>query len=284
MIKRFSELVKLSHTIFALPFALIGYTYAITSSSVSYEWLTLIQVLLCMVFARNTAMGFNRWADRDIDGANPRTANREIPSGVISARSALIFVVANALLFIGVSCTINPLTAILSPVALAVILFYSYCKRFTSMAHLVLGLGLSIAPVGAYIAVTGELTFTPCILAIVVLTWCSGFDIIYALQDRVFDRENGLHSIPSRFSIRGALNISIGLHIITAISLFWFVSALDAAPWIWVGVGLFTALLIAQHIVVTPTKVRNISIAFGTLNGIASCIFAIFTITALIFA
>ncbi len=284
MIKRFSELVKLSHTIFALPFALIGYTYGITSTDASFEWLTLVQVLLCMVFARNTAMGFNRWADRDIDGANPRTANREIPAGVISSRSALIFVVVNALLFICVACTINSLTAVLSPVALAVVLFYSYCKRFTAAAHLVLGLGLSIAPVGAYIAVTGEFAIAPCILAIVVLTWCSGFDIIYALQDREFDRENGLHSIPSRFSVRGALGISIGLHIISAIALFWFVLMLSAAPWIWVGVAIFTALLVAQHLVVTPTKVRNIGIAFGTLNGIASCILAIFTILSLIFA
>ncbi len=284
MIKRFSELVKLSHTIFALPFALIGYTYGITSTDTSFEWLTLIQVLLCMVFARNTAMGFNRWADRDIDAANPRTANREIPAGVISARSALIFVIVNALLFIGVACSINSLTAILSPVALAVVLFYSYCKRFTATAHLVLGLGLAIAPVGAYIAVAGKFAIAPCILAIVVLTWCSGFDIIYALQDREFDRENGLHSIPSHFSVRGALNISIGLHIITAISLFWFTSMLGAATWIWIGVALFTALLVAQHIVVTPTRVRNIGIAFGTLNGIASCILAIFTISALIFA
>ncbi|MFR9611822.1 MAG: UbiA-like polyprenyltransferase, partial [Rikenellaceae bacterium] len=252
MIKRFSELVKLSHTIFALPFALIGYTYGITSTAANFEWVTLAQVLLCMVFARNTAMGFNRWADRDIDGANPRTANREIPAGIISARSALIFVIINALLFIGVACTINSLTAILSPIALAVVLFYSYCKRFTAAAHLVLGLGLSIAPVGAYIAMTGEFAIAPCILAIVVLTWCSGFDIIYALQDREFDRENGLHSIPSRFSVRGALGISIGLHIISAIALFWFVLMLSAAPWIWVGVAIFTALLVAQHLVVTP--------------------------------
>lgn len=284
MIKRFSELVKLSHTIFALPFALIGYTYGITSTAANFEWVTLAQVLLCMVFARNTAMGFNRWADRDIDGANPRTANREIPAGIISARSALIFVIINALLFIGVACTINSLTAILSPIALAVVLFYSYCKRFTAAAHLVLGLGLSIAPVGAYIAMTGEFAIAPCILAIVVLTWCSGFDIIYALQDREFDRENGLHSIPSRLSVRGALGISIGLHIISAIALFWFVLMLSAAPWIWVGVAIFTALLVAQHLVVTPTKVRNIGIAFGTLNGIASCILAIFTILSLIFA
>ncbi len=284
MIKRFSELVKLSHTIFALPFALIGYTYGVTSTDSSFEWLTFVQMLLCMVFARNSAMGFNRWADRDVDAANPRTANREIPAGVISARSALTFVIINSLLFIGVACSINTLTAILSPVALAVILVYSYCKRFTAAAHLVLGLGLAIAPVGAYIAVAGEFALAPCILALVVLTWCSGFDIIYALQDREFDRENGLHSIPSRFSVRGALNISIGLHIITTIALFVFTSMLYAANWIWIGVGIFTALLVAQHIVVTPTKVRNIGIAFGTLNGIASCIFAIFAIFALIYA
>ncbi len=284
MIKKFSELVKLSHTIFALPFALIGYTYAITSTSATFEWLILVQVLLCMVFARNTAMGFNRWADRDIDAANPRTANREIPAGVISARSALIFVIVNALCFVITACTINSLTAILSPVALAVVLFYSYCKRFTAAAHLVLGLGLSIAPVGAYIAVTGEFAAAPCVLALAVLTWCSGFDIIYALQDREFDRESGLHSIPSKFSVQGALAISIGLHIITAISLCAFIYMVGGACWIWGGYAIFTALLVAQHMVVTPTKIRNIGIAFGTLNGFASCILAIFTISALIFA
>ncbi len=284
MLHKYSELVKLSHTIFAMPFAMIGYTYALTSTDSTFEWLILVQVVLCMLFARNTAMGFNRWADRDIDGENPRTASREIPAGVISARSALRFVGINAALFILTASTINMLTALLSPVALLVVMGYSYCKRFTSMAHLVLGLGLSIAPVGAYIAVTGEFNFVPCVLAVVVMSWCAGFDIIYALQDREFDRERGLHSIPSRFSVRGALYISIALHVITAISLIAFGWLTPHSTYSTVGISLFVALLVAQHIVVTPTRVRNIGIAFGTLNGIASLTLAALLIAGMLLA
>ncbi len=284
MIKKYSGLVKLSHTIFAMPFAMIGYTYALTSTDAEFRWVILLQVVLCMLFARNTAMGFNRWADRDIDAENPRTASREIPAGAISARSALIFVVINAALFIATAATINGLTALLSPVALLVVMGYSYCKRFTSMAHLVLGLGLAIAPVGAYIAVCGEFNIVPCILAMVVMTWCAGFDIIYALQDREFDQERGLHSIPSRFSVRGALMISITLHIITTLSLIAFGWLTPHSLYSVVGISLFIALLIAQHIVVTPTRVRNIGIAFGTLNGIASLTLAALLITSMLLA
>ncbi len=282
MLQRYSKLVKLSHTIFALPFALIGYTYALTSTSATFEWLILVQILLCMLFARNTAMGFNRWADRDIDAENPRTADREIPAGVISAAAALRFVAINATLFILTALSINSLTAALSPVALLVVLGYSYCKRFTAAAHLVLGLGLGIAPVGAYIAVTGEIALAPTILALVVLTWCSGFDIIYALQDREFDRERGLHSIPSHFSVAGALGISIALHVVTAASLIYFGWLLPYSIYSMVGIAIFIVLLVAQHILVTPTRVRNIGIAFGTLNGIGSLILATFIIFGLL--
>ncbi|MFI3306456.1 MAG: UbiA-like polyprenyltransferase [Rikenellaceae bacterium] len=284
MIEKYSKLVMLSHTIFALPFALVGYTLALTSTETPFTYTTLIQVVLCMLFARNTAMGFNRWADRDIDGANPRTASREIPAGKISPRAALTFVVLNAALFVATSATINTLTALLSPVALIVVMGYSYCKRFTSLAHIVLGLSLAIAPVGAYIAVCGEFALPPCILALVVLSWCAGFDIIYALQDSEFDRQRGLHSIPSKFTAKGALAISIALHLVTAAALVIFTIELEgAAPWRWVGVGIFLALLAAQHILVTPSRQRNIGIAFGTLNGIASLILALFTIAALVF-
>ena len=234
----------------------------------------LVQVVLCMVFARNTAMGFNRWADRRIDAANPRTAGREIPAGVISPRRALTFVAVNALLFVACAATINRLTALLSPVALAVIMGYSYCKRFTWAAHLVLGLSLSIAPVGAYIALTGRFDWEPCVLALLVLTWCGGFDIIYALQDRDFDRAHGLHSIPARFSVSTALNISIGLHAVSIAALAWFVAMLPASVWTWGGTAIFTALLVAEHILVTPGHQKNIGIAFGTLNGLASTLLA----------
>lgn len=281
-ISKYLRLVKFSHTIFAMPFALVAFTYALWSSEAEFSWWLLLQVVLCMVFARNVAMGFNRWADRDIDKDNPRTASREIPSGQISPRNALAFVVVNALLFVATAMTINLLTALLSPVALAVVMFYSYCKRFTSLAHLVLGLSLSIAPAGAYIAVTGTLTFVPCLLSLVVLTWTGGFDIIYALQDAAFDRERGLHSIPSHFSVATSLYISIALHCISVAALVLFALQLPQSWVLWCGVGLFTAILVAEHILVTPTRQRSIGIAFGTLNGLASLTLAVFVITNII--
>lgn len=278
-IAKYLRLVKFSHTIFAMPFALMSFAYALWSSEAKFSWWLLLQVVLCMVFARNVAMGFNRWADHKIDAENPRTASREIPAGQISPRKAMIFVVINAVLFIATASTINLLTATLSPVALAVIMFYSYCKRFTSLAHLVLGLSLAIAPAGAYIAVTGTLTFAPCLLSLVVLTWTGGFDIIYALQDAEFDRKRGLHSIPSHFSVATSLYISIALHCVSVVALVLFAWHYLPQGWLlWCGVGLFTAILIAEHILVTPTKQRSIGIAFGTLNGLASMTLATFVI------
>lgn len=282
MIKKFSSLVMFAHTIFAMPFALIGFTLAVTIGGYSFEWLLLLQVVFCMIFARNSAMGFNRWADRDIDAKNDRTAQRDIPAGRVSPRAALTFTLINSALFIVTACTINSLTAVLSPVALFVVLFYSYCKRFTSLAHMVLGLGLSIAPVGAYISVSGEFALAPCILALVVFTWCSGFDIIYALQDAEFDRKEGLHSIPSRFSAKGALTISTLLHVVSAAALIYFATLLPSSIWITIGVVLFIAILTMEHLLVTPTKQHNIGIAFGTLNGIASLTLAALTIVGLV--
>ena len=282
-IAKYLRLVKFSHTIFAMPCALMSFAYALWSTDVTFSWWLLLQVVLCMVFARNVAMGFNRWADRKIDAENPRTASREIPSGQISPRKALAFVIVNALLFVVTASTINLLTALLSPVALAVVMFYSYCKRFTSLAHLVLGLSLGIAPAGAYIAVTGTLTFAPCLLSLVVLTWTGGFDIIYALQDAEFDRKRGLHSIPSRFSVATSLYISIVLHCVSVVALLLFAWYFAPQGWLlWTGVGLFTAILIAEHILVTPTRQRSIGIAFGTLNGLASLTLAVFVIAEII--
>lgn len=285
-IVKYAGLVKFSHTIFAMPFALISFTYAVTTTSVAIEnlWILLLQVVFCMVFARNVAMGFNRWADWRIDAQNPRTAGREIPAGKISPKAALWFVAVNAIGFIITAITINSLTAWLSPVALAVVMAYSYCKRFTSLAHLVLGLSLGIAPLGAHIAVCGEFALAPCILAFIVMTWCGSFDIIYALQDRDFDREKGLHSIPARFSIRTSLYISIALHMLTIAALAWYVWLLPHNIWIWIGAALFTAIIIWEHILVTPSSQRNIGIAFGTLNGLASLTLATFVIIGLLTA
>ena len=235
-----------------------------------------------MVFARNTAMGFNRWADWRIDAENPRTATREIPAGRVSPRSAAWFVAINALLFIGVAATINPLCGWLSPVALFIIMFYSYCKRFTSLAHIVLGVSLGIAPVGAYMAVAGHDTTLCWLLAAVVMTWCAGFDIIYALQDAAFDRERGLHSIPSRFSARTSLIISALLHL-TSVALLLIVARYMPQTWLlWTGCSLFSLILLLEHILVTPTKQRNIGIAFGNLNAMASVSLAVCLIANLL--
>lgn len=273
------RLVKFSHTIFAMPFALLSFTYAwMTAEHNTVLWVLLLQVVACMVFARNVAMGFNRWADHKIDAANPRTANREIPAGVISPRGAVVFIAINALLFVATTITINPLCAWLSPVALFVIMFYSYCKRFTAMAHIVLGVSLGIAPVGAYMAVA-ETTVVECwLLAIVVMTWCAGFDVIYALQDAEFDRQRGLYSIPSRFSVRTSLIISALLHVISVAVLVLFALSQPHTWLLYVGCALFTAILATEHYLVTPTKQRNIGIAFGTFNAMASVSLAIFLI------
>lgn len=273
------NLVKFSHTIFAMPFALLSFTFAVKGlpeGQQSLWWVLLfVQVLLCMVFARNVAMGFNRWADRFIDADNPRTAEREIPAGKVTPKQAVWFVVINAAWFIFVAATINPLCGWLSPVALAVVMFYSYCKRFTSLAHLVLGLSLGIAPVGATIAVLGEITPESIVLALGVMCWSAGFDIIYALQDAEFDRQRGLRSVPSRFSARTSLIISALLHIVS-ISFIVLYTTFQPESWLaWFGCALFAIIVASEHILVTPTKQRNIGIAFGTFNALASVAYGV---------
>lgn len=278
------RLVKFSHTIFAMPFALLSFSYAWTMAEhgASPLWLLLMQVVGCMVFARNVAMGFNRWADREIDAANPRTATREIPAGKVSAHGAMTFIVVNALLFIAVAATINPLCGWLSPVALFIVMFYSYCKRFTSLAHIVLGVSLGIAPVGAYMAVTGTSSLECWLLALVVMTWCAGFDIIYALQDAEFDRRRGLHSIPSRFSVRTSLIISALLHVASVALLVWFATYQPQSWLLWLGCALFSAILASEHYIVTPKRQRNIGMAFGTFNAMASLSLAVCLIANLL--
>lgn len=234
-----------------------------------------------MVLARNAAMGFNRYIDRRIDAANYRTTQREIPAGVISPRSALIFTIANAIAFVLTTLTINKLVFFLSPVALLVILGYSYTKRFTALCHLILGLGLSQAPIGAYMAVSGESHWLPMIFSAVVLTWVAGFDIIYALQDRDFDLSNKLRSIPVWAGKRMALSLSTVLHFITA---FMVIYAGIRAGFGWIyymGSVMFIGLLIYQHSIVKPDDLSRVNRAFGTSNGIASIIFASFVLLEL---
>lgn len=276
------SLVKFSHTIFALPFALLGFFLGVLDHG-SLPWGELGLVILCMIFARSAAMAFNRWLDRDIDGKNPRTAVREIPAGKISSRSALAFVIVNCLLFVGATYWLNPLCFALSPIALLVILGYSYTKRFTYLCHFVLGLGLALAPVGAYLAVTAQWALLPVLYGSVVLLWVSGFDIIYALQDEGFDREEDLFSIPVRLGTINALRLGRLLHLLCASILvyaLWYQGHLyPQFQWLSLVAGLiFISCLIYQHSLVKAGDLSRINLAFFTTNGIASLLFGAMTI------
>ena len=279
--RKYLSLIKFSHTIFAMPFALIGFFLATKSNE--FEWITLLYVVFCMIFARSAAMAFNRYIDRNIDAANSRTAQvREIPNGSIKANSALIFVIINSLLFVTTTYLINSLCFLLSPIALLVILGYSYTKRFTALCHLILGLGLALAPIGAYLAVTGEFDVIPLLFSVAVLFWVSGFDIIYSLQDQEFDKEQTLHSIPVLIGTKNALNLSKTLHFLTFSALSIAGSFGDFSLYYWIGFGIFTILLIYQHILVKHNDLSKINLAFFTTNGIGSVIFGAFVIADLL--
>lgn len=273
--KKYLSLVTFSHTIFAMPFAFIGFFLAVNTTSNQFSWLKLALMVLCMIFARNAAMAFNRYLDRDIDAKNPRTKVRDIPAGRIPAKNALIFTIINCLLFIGATWFINSLCFYLSPIALIVILGYSVTKRFTALCHLVLGLGLSLAPIGAYLVVTGEFALLPILFSLAVLCWVSGFDIIYALQDEDFDRSENLHSIPSYLGKKNALMLSNFLHVLAAAfviaPLFFTVLAW---PY-YIGLLIFISMLIYQHLLVKPNDLSKVNFAFMTTNGIASVAFAL---------
>lgn len=274
MMKKYFSLVLFAHSIFALPFALIGFFLGVTHSTQPFNWFLFALVILCMVFARNAAMAFNRYLDRNIDARNPRTVMRDIPAGKVSASEALTFVIVNCVLFVLATALINPLCLYLSPIALFVVLFYSYTKRFTALCHLVLGLGLALAPIGAYIAVTGVFNIVPLCYSFAVLFWVSGFDIIYALQDEGFDREQKLHSIPAALGIKNALKLSVLLHVFSALCV---ILPLFFAEFSWVyyiGIAFFCAMLIYQHLLVKPNDISKVDRAFATTNGYASVIFA----------
>ena len=273
---KYFSLVLFAHTVFAMPFAIIGFFLAITTTTYEFDWFKLFLMLLCMVFARNAAMAFNRYLDRNIDAQNPRTAIRDIPSGRISSKQALLFTIVNSILFILTTFLINKLCFYLSPVALTVVLGYSYTKRFTPLCHLILGLGLALAPIGAYLVVTGEFAMLPIYFSLAVLCWVSGFDIIYALQDEEFDRQNNLNSIPAWLGKKNALRVSSFLHLLTVVfvSLPYFNTDLS---WFYLaGVLFFILLLIYQHKLVKPDDLSKVNRAFFTTNGIASVVFALF--------
>lgn len=284
-VRYYLSLVKFSHTLFAMPFAMIGYTLAIHHHTSFIEWRKLFFVILCMIFARNAAMAFNRYLDRDIDALNPRTAAaREIPRGIISPKEALLFTLVNILLFVGTTYFINQLCFYLSPVALLVILGYSYTKRFTALCHFILGIGLALAPIGAYLAVRGEWHYLPLLFGLIVITWVSGFDIIYALQDEEFDKTHHLYSIPSMLGKKNAIHIARILHLITSVLIILTGLIANFNYFYWAGSMLFITLLIYQHLQVKPHDLSKINIAFFTANGTASVIYGFFVIISILFS
>ncbi len=277
----FARLVKFEHTIFAMPFAMIGFFLGVVEAdSVNYLKL-LLAVVAAMVFARNAAMGFNRYLDRRFDAANPRTATREIPAGIISPARALWFVIANSVFFVLTSWWINDLCLTLSPVALFVILGYSYTKRITPLCHFVLSTGLALAPIGAYLAVTGSFALTPLLFSAVVFFWVSGFDIIYACQDIDFDRSYQLQSVPAMVGVRTALRISMVVHLAAIIFVALAGLAMKTGVLFWVGSAIFSGLIVYQHVIVKHNDLSRVNLAFGTTNGVASILFATFVILSL---
>src|SRR5690349_14703836 len=292
-IKNYLSLVKFSHTIFAMPFAMIGFFLGLNffrdelftfSSSLhaGFFYGRFLLVLICMVTARSAAMAFNRYLDRSFDAKNPRTAIREIPKGIISANNALIFTLVSCALFLVTCFFINKICFFLSSVALFVILFYSYTKRFTPLCHLVLGLGLSLAPIGAYLAVTGRFDVLPILFSFAVIFWVSGFDVIYALQDIEFDRSQNLYSIPAALGKNKALHVSELLHFLSAACVIAAGIYGDFHWLYWLGIGVFVGMLIYQHSIVKPNDLSRVNIAFMTANGIASVVFGVLVIADLI--
>lgn len=307
-VKNYLSLIKFSHTIFAMPFALIGFALGIHSFpklstilpgaapihfnhlsnyEAAYDWQTgvvlFLLVVLCMITARSAAMAFNRYLDRKFDAKNPRTAIREIPAGIISEKNALYFTIVMCVLFIACTFFINRICFYLSPAALFVVLFYSYTKRFTPLCHLVLGLGLSLAPIGAYLAVTGEFALLPILFSVAVICWVSGFDIIYALQDEAFDKENDLYSIPSVMGKSKALHVSELLHAVSAAAILYAGFYGHFGIFYWIGSLVFCGMLLYQHSLVKPNDLSKVNIAFMTSNGIASVVFAVFVLIDIFF-
>ena len=267
------EMIKWEHSIFALPFAL---TAALLAAHGWPSLRCLLLIVLCMVSARSAAMAFNRYADAELDAANPRTATRAIPAGHLSKGFVLAFTLLAAGVFIGASALLNRLTLLLSPLALLVVLSYSFMKRVTRWSHLVLGLALGIAPAAAWIAVRGSLDPRILVLTAIVLLWVGGFDVLYACQDFQHDRKVGLHSVPAAFGIEGAFWIARVMHLSVAVLLFVFAHLFGLGPVALAGFGVVVLLLAYEHAIISPTDLRRMNAAFFTLNGIISVVFFLF--------
>jgi 4-hydroxybenzoate polyprenyltransferase len=272
----FGRMIKFEHTIFALPFALAAAAIAARGHGLSVA--RVAGIIVAMAGARTAAMGFNRIADRHIDAKNPRTARRELPAGAVTLRAAWTLTLVAAATFVAAAAFLGPLCLALSPVALVFLFGYSFTKRFTFLCHLFLGLAISSGPAGAWIAVRGDFGLVPGLLMIAVACWIAGFDILYALADRDFDRGAGLHSIPARFGVTGALVISAALHAVTLGALLALASVAHlGAPYL-VGVAIVAALLVYEHAIVRPSDLSRLDAAFFTLNGYVSVVFFVATL------
>ncbi len=267
------EMIKWEHSIFALPFALTG---AMLAAHGLPRPIQIFWIIVCMVTARSAAMAFNRWADASLDAANPRTRSRAIPAGVLTRPFVAGFTCVMAALFVLAAGQLNRLTLLLSPVALAVILIYSYTKRFTRWSHLVLGIALGIAPAAAWIAVRGSLDARILILTLAVMFWVAGFDLLYACQDAGHDRNAGLFSVPSTYGVSAAFWIARAMHLTMIALLVWLVRIFALGPAALVGVGVVGSLLLYEHLIVSPRDLRRLNAAFFTMNGVISAVFFLF--------
>jgi len=267
------EMIKFEHTVFAIPFAFLG---AFLAARGFPGWESTLWIILAMFGARSAAMGFNRVVDAELDSRNPRTASRAMPLRLLTRRFVLVFVVFSSLLFLFAAWNLNPLALYLSPLALFIVLGYSYTKRFTSLSHLFLGLSLAIAPVGGWVAVRGELDVAPFYIAAAVVFWVAGFDIIYACQDVEFDRSAGLYSMPSRSGIRRSLQISSGFHVVMVLLLVWTFWLFRLSLLSWIGLGLVVIGLLYEHSLVKAEDLSRVNAAFFTINGFISVILFVF--------
>jgi 4-hydroxybenzoate polyprenyltransferase len=274
------EMIKWEHSIFALPFALCG---AMLAASGWPAWSKVFWIVVCMITARSAAMAFNRWADARLDAENPRTASRALPAGMLSRSFVAGFTVVMSAAFVLAASRLNRMTLLLSPLALAVLLLYSYTKRFTRWSHLVLGLSLGIAPAAAWIAIRGSLDPRIVVLTAAVLFWVGGFDVLYACQDMAHDRETGLKSIPETWGIKTAFWIARFMHLVMLGLLCWLLQLFELNAIAWVGVAAVAILLLYEHLIVSPTDLRRLNAAFFTMNGIISMVFFFFVAAALLF-
>lgn len=274
-IKIILEMIKFEHTLFALPFAFTGALLAAKGMPTGGQ---ILWITVAMMGARSAAMGFNRWADRTFDAENPRTKIRALPQGLVTPLQVMVFTAVASAVLLFAAYMLNPLSFYLSPLALAVVFFYSYTKRFTFLSHAFLGLAISLAPIGAWIAITGRIEGAALVLGLAVLFWLLGFDVLYALQDREFDVKARLHSIPQQFGVRRSLWISRASHVVTMAALFWLGFLCSLGLLYFVGVGIALLLIVYEHTLVKEDDLTKLDMAFFNMNGYISVTIFIFTL------